>query len=178
MTAILVKILSMLMSAVVFLSGTFPALFDGKQYIDPYGDEVHIGDFYYFHKPEIINDYETLSNIGSKGCIVYGLPERYDSEYFKDNSLVIFSVKMSHEYFRIWVKSVVENGDTLEVEYGVVEDYVLHALIVNEQTSEIIIETSKNIKNVELVRSDITVPFDIKYIDQDPTTYFDEFYYM
>lgn len=173
MTAILVKILSMLMSVVVFLSGTFPALFDGKQYINPYGDEVYIGEFYWHPTPKIYNDYETLSKAGGIGCIVYGLPERYDSEYFENNSLVIFSVEESHDDYRVWIKSVAENGDTLEVEYSVISDYRIHAAIYQRYISEVIIETSKNIKNVDLKRNDITVPFDIELIDQDPLMQFD-----
>lgn len=49
MTVILVKFLSSIMSVVVFLSGVFPAFFGGKEYIDPYGDEVYIGQLNYYH---------------------------------------------------------------------------------------------------------------------------------
>lgn len=155
-----------------FLSGMFPALFGGKEYIDPYGEDVHIGDFYYFYQPRIFNDYETLREVRGIGCVVYGLPEEYEREYFENNALVIFSVEMPHDDYRIWVKSVAEVGDTLEVEYSIITDGRMHAMLYERYTSEVIIETSKNIKNVELKESENIIPFDIEYIDQDPLMLF------
>lgn len=176
MTAVITKILSAMMSVVVLLSGAFPALFGGKVYIDPYGDEVYIGDFHGFNEPRVFNDYETLSKVGAGGCLVYGLPEEYKSDFFENNSLVIFSVDMSHKDYRIWVKSVVENGDTLEVEYTVITDRRMHALLYQRYSSEIIIETSKNIKNVKVTKDELTVPFNVEWIDQNPHMYFDEMF--
>ena len=172
MTAIIMKILSAFMSIVVFLSGAFPALFRDKEYIDPYGDEVYIGEFHSFNEPEIFNDYETLRKVRGNTCHVYGLPEIYETEYFEENSLVIFSVERQHEDYRIWIKSVAEVGDTLEVEYTVITDGTMHDMLYHSYSSEVRIETSKNIKNVELKESEIVVPFDIEYIDQDPLMLF------
>lgn len=172
MTAILVKILSAMMSIVVFLSGTFPALFGGKEYIDPYGEEVYIGQFHWHPNPKIYNDYDTLRAIGGKGCLVYSLPEIYENEYFENNSLVIFSVEVPHDDYRIWIKSIAEVGDTLKVEYSVITDGRIHAMLYERYISEVIIETSKNIKNVELKKNDTVVPFNIELIDQDPLMLF------
>lgn len=179
MTAIIVKTLSAVMSVVVFLSGMFPALFGGKVYIDPYGEETHIGQFHYHHQPKIYDNRETLMKLGNgPGCIVYSMPEKYEEEYFENNSLVIFSVERQHKDYRIWIKSIAEVGDTLEVEYSVITDGTMHDTLYHSYTSEVIIETSKNIKNVELKESEIVVPFDIEYIDRDPFVLFSDGTYV
>lgn len=172
MTAILLKLFSGVMSIVVFLSGAFPALFNGKQHINPYGNEVYIGDFHAFSEPKIFDNKEALKNIHVNSCHVYGLPEEYESDFFEEKSLVILSVDMSHDDYRIWVKSVAEIGDTLEVEYSVITDGRMHAMLYQHYSSEIIIETSKNIKNVKIIKDEIIVPFNVEWIEQDPLMLF------
>lgn len=162
MTGLLLKFVSAFMSVIVFLSGTFPALFDGKQYINPYGDEVHICEFYYFPQPKVISDYETFSNLGSGGCIVYLPPEDYDSEFFETKSLACFSIEKDHEDFRVFIKSIKENGDTLDVEYCVISDMSIRAGIYSVYTCEILIEVSKNIKNINLISSEKTIYSDVE----------------
>lgn len=123
---------------------------------------------------KIYNDYDSLRELGNNiGCSVYSLPEKYEKEYFENNSLVIFSVTRQHNDYRIWIKSVAEVGDTLEVEYSVITDGTMHDTLYHLYASEVIIETSKNIKNVELKESEIVVPFDVEYIDQDPFMLFE-----
>lgn len=162
MAAILLKLASAFMSVIVFFSGTFPVLFDGKQYINPYSDDVHVCEFYYFPQPEVISDYETFSNLGRGGCIVYDAPEDYDSEFFKTKSLACFSVKKDHEDFRVFIKSIKENGDTLDVEYCVISDTSIHAAIYSVYTCEILIEVSKDIKNINLISSEKTISYDVE----------------
>lgn len=162
MAAILIKISSTFMSLIVFISGVFPGLFGGKQYISPYSDDVHVCEFYYFPQPKVISDYETFENIGSGGCIVYLPPEDYDSEFFKTKSLACISVKRDHEDFRVFIKSIKENGDTLDVEYCVIRDNSIKESIYNVYTCEILIEVSKNIKNINLISSEKTVCFDVE----------------
>ena len=162
MAAVLLKFVSALMSVIVFLSGAYPALFGGKQYINPYSDDVHVCEFYWFSSPRIISDYETFKNLGSGGCIVYDAPEDYDSEFFKTKSLACFSIEKDHDDFRVFIKSIKENGDTLDVEYCVISDNSIHALIYSVYTCEILIEVSKNIKNINLIQSEKTVYFDVE----------------
>lgn len=162
MTAIIMKIISAVMSVVVLISGAFPGLFGGKTYINPYGDEVHICSFYYFPEPKVISDYQTFSTLHYGGCLVYGAPEEYDSEFFETKSLVCFSVQEPQENFRVWVKSVSEKGDTLEVEYCVIREEGMYAMLYRTFECEIIIEVSKNIKNVKLIPSEKTVSFDVE----------------
>ncbi len=165
MAAVLLKFVSALMSVIVFLSGAFPALFGGKQYINPCGDDVHVCNFYYFPGPEIISDYETFSNLGSGGCIVYDAPEDYDSEFFETKSLACFSLMNEENDFRVFIKSIKENGDTLDVDYCLINEYsTIHALIGigTYYECDIIIEVSKNIKNINLIQSEKTVYFDVE----------------
>ena len=83
MTAVLFKIVSVFMSVIAFVSGMFPALFDGKVYIDPNGDKVtiienvDIGD-----DALVIKDYESFKALGDIGV-------SYDEELFETNNLAI-----------------------------------------------------------------------------------------
>ncbi|MBE6819457.1 MAG: hypothetical protein E7516_00185 [Ruminococcaceae bacterium] len=155
------KLISFFISVIVFLSGTFPVLFDGKVYINPYGDEVHICEYYYFPETKVFSERETFSKYGGNGCMVYEPPEEYNSEYFENKSLVCFSV-METQDFRVWIKSITEDGDTLNVEYCVIKDTKLHAQLYTVYSCEIFIEVSKNIKNINLISSEKTIPFDVE----------------
>lgn len=155
MSAIIIKILSAAMSVVVFLSGTFPVAFGGNKYINPYGEEVFIGDFYYFPEPEVISDRETFSELGYGGSIRYDSPKEYD---FETSSVAAFSVEMSHSHFKIIIKSIYENGDTLFVDYIIVEPE-LHDMMYNRTVTGVVIETSKNIKNIELTSQKVSSLF-------------------
>ena len=62
MAIILSKIFAGIMSVVVMLSGWFPALFGGKEYIDPYSSDVLVSSeicFTDIKKPMVITDHET-----------------------------------------------------------------------------------------------------------------------
>lgn len=172
MAAVLLKFVSALMSVIVFLSSTFPALFGGKQYINPYSDDVHVCEFYYFPSPRIISDYETFTNLDSGGCIVYMPPEDYESEFFENKSLACISLTKEDNDFRVFIKSIKENGDTLDVEYCLInENSTIHAPF-SLYKCEILIEVSKNIKNINLISSEKTVYFDVEKLPlEHPKTY-------
>ncbi len=113
MTAIFLKLISAVMSVVVFLSGTFPGLFGGKEYIYPNGDGVTITDKWIsnelLHDSIVIKDYEAYKALGDIGV-------DYNAEYFEENALAIITLdyQIGDE---IYVKSIYKNGKVYEIEY-------------------------------------------------------------
>lgn len=150
---LITKFISAVMSVVIFLSGAFPAIFDGEKYINPYGEEVIISEFTYgLRSPWIFSDYERYYNFHYGNCVVYDPPKDYKEDFFKEKNLVVICEEQENNEFDVIVKSIKEKGDTLIVEYvtilGAEDNY--HPESVN-----IFIETSKNIKKVEIIEKTI-----------------------
>lgn len=138
MTAIFFKLVSAVMSVVVFLSGTFPGLFGEKEYIYPGGEGVTIinekisDDF--IHDSVIIKDYESYTALGDIGV-------DYDAEYFEENALAIITLdyQNGNDFF---IKSIYKDGTAYEIEYYEF-DYI-KAAIYNPVFVTVIIETTKD----------------------------------
>lgn len=148
MLLIATKVISAVMSLVIFLSGTFPALFNGEKYINPYGEEVIISEFIYsLRTPWIFSDYNDFDNFHYGYCVVYDTPKDYEREFFENKNLVVVREEQDNKDFDVIVKSIKEKEDTLIVEYVTIvyPEYEYHPESIN-----IFIETSKNIKNVEI----------------------------
>lgn len=113
MTAIFLKLVSAVMSVVVFLSGTFPGLFGGKEYIDPNSDSITIIDKKisddYVRDSIIIKDYESFEALGDIGV-------DYDAEYFEENALAIVTLEYQTGD-EIFIKSIYKDGAVYEIEY-------------------------------------------------------------
>lgn len=110
MTAIIMKILSAIMSVVVFLSGAFPALFGGKEYIDPNGDKVTVVDNVDIGEENlIISDYESLKALGVENI-------SYDEDFFKENSLAVSTFKLT-KGDKLYITSIAVDGRNAEMKY-------------------------------------------------------------
>ncbi len=110
MTAIIMKILSAIMSVVVFLSGMFPALFGGKVYIDPNGNEVTVvGDIDIGEENLIINDYDEFKKLGDIGI-------NYSEDFFEEKSLAVATIKMQEDD-KLYILSIFAEGTNVEMEY-------------------------------------------------------------
>ena len=137
MTAILFKIVSVFMSVIAFISGMFPALFDGKVYIDPNGDKVtiienvDIGD-----DALVIKDYESFKALGDIGV-------SYDEEFFETNNLAIFTKEYHYQYDFHLVSVSIRDDKYVDVKYYIDHrDFI--ALFYSPTFRTVIIETSKN----------------------------------
>lgn len=131
------KLISFFMSVIVFLSGTFPALFDGKVYIDPNGDKVtiienvDIGD-----DALVIKDYESFKALGDLGV-------SYDEEFFETNNLAIFTKEYHYQYDFHLVSVSIRDDKYVDVKYYIDHrDFI--ALFYSPTFRTVIIETSKN----------------------------------
>lgn len=134
------KLISFFMSVIVFLSGTFPALFDGKVYIDPNGDKVtiienvDIGD-----DALVIKDYESYKALGDLGVT-------YDEEFFETSNLAIFSQE-HHSADDFYLVSVsIRDGKYMDVKYYIKNNIKVAMYIPAIKT--IVIETSKELISI------------------------------
>lgn len=110
MTAIFVKFLSVMMSVVAFLSGMFPALFGGKLYIDPNGNEVTVvSDIDIGEENLIINDYDEFKKLGDMGI-------NYSEDFFEEKSLAVATIKMQEDD-KLYILSIFTEGTNVEMEY-------------------------------------------------------------
>ncbi len=138
MTTIFFKLVSAVMSVVVFLSGTFPGLFGDREYIYPNGEGVTIIDKVisedFINDSAIIKDYESFEALGDIGV-------DYDAEYFEEHALAIITLdyQNGNDFF---IKSIYKDGTAYEIEYYEF-DYI-KAAIYNPVFVTVIIETTKD----------------------------------
>lgn len=144
MQVILIKIISLIMPAVVFLSGMFPFLFDGKEYINPEGDRVTVIEHEVSKDGVIVNDCETLKSFGDIGL-------NYEEDFFENNSLAIVTVEYQ-QGDEFYIKSIYKEGSSLKVEYIIVDKSM--AAIYMPAYETIIIETDKTIENIGAKEND------------------------
>lgn len=146
MTAIIMKILSAMMSIVVFLSGAFPALFGGKEYIDHNGDKVTVVDGVDIGDDAlVIKDYESYKALGDIGV-------SYDEEFFKTNNLAVFTKEYHVEDDFYLISVCVTDGRNMDVKYYI-EDNSLAAWY-SPAYKTVLVETSKDISSLRPVNSE------------------------
>lgn len=149
MAAILLKVFSVVMSVVVTLSGTFPALFGNKIYIDPVENTEILGGV---EEIIVITDFETADSVLNINESV-----KFDEEFFKSNNLVCVPVTFPSTSYKVFVSSIAEKGDTAEIKYSLVTDGCVGAAMICRET--ICVAVSKNIEKVEASGMKIVVPF-------------------
>lgn len=156
MTAIFFKLVSAVMSVVVFLSGTFPGLFGEKEYIYPGGEGVTIinekisDDF--IHDSVIIKDYESYTALGDIGV-------DYDAEYFEENALAIVTLEYQNGD-EVFIKSIYKDGAVYEIEYyyfspikAQLFTYYEHMTFIIETTKDTRLVHLENLSNPDFIRT-------------------------
>lgn len=144
MQVFLIKVISLIMPAVVFLSGMFPFLFDGKEYINPEGDGVAVVKHEISKDGVIVNDCETLKSFGDIGL-------NYEEDFFENNSLAVMTVEYQ-QGDEFYIKSIYKEGSSLKVEYIIVDKSI--AAIYMPAYETIIIETDKTVENIGAKEND------------------------
>ncbi len=163
MQAILWKIISAIMSVVFFFAGLIPGLnlnepkpvedikvFDGV-FISIIGKEK----YHVFSTYEELNIYsETHYSPSVKEYV-----ESVDKSLFEENNLVVINVLYADSSWKTKVTSVLQTGNTLEVEYVAVQDLYSVALCA-EHYSTVFVTTNKLISNVKVTKLDsMEIPF-------------------
>lgn len=142
MTAIFLKLISAVMSVVVFLSGTFPGLFGDREYIYPGGDGVTIIDKKisddFINDSVIIKDYESYEALGDFGV-------NYDAKYFEENALAIITLEYQTGD-EIFIKSIYKDGAVYEIEYYYFDNNL--TLLYSPEYMTFIIETTKDTRQI------------------------------
>ena len=150
MTAIIFKLVSAVMSVVVFLSGAFPGLFGDKEYIYPGSDGVtiinkKISDNF-IHDSAVIKDYESFEALGDIGV-------DYDAEYFEENALAIVTLEYQTGD-EVYIKSIYKDGAGYEIEYYYLDHNI--TMIYSPEYMTFIIPAAKDTKFVHL--NNLSVP--------------------
>lgn len=145
MQVIIIKMVSWIMPTVVFISGIFPMFFNGKEYINPEGDEVIVIEQNVSKDGIMINDCESFKSLGDIGI-------NYEEDFFDNNSLAVVTVEYK-EGDEFYIKSIYTEGSTIKVEYIVVTKSI--AAIYMPAFKTFIIETDKSIKNISAEENDI-----------------------
>ncbi len=138
-----------------FITASMTSIFDGKKPIYPESNDVFVYEYttIYCEKKEydvrVITSFEEWTECYEKYFHSSETLNQYNnSSFFEENNIVVLSVSIGGVY-KPYIKSIVENGNTLEVECGqylFIEESVPFAYDVDS----ILITTSKNITQADV----------------------------
>lgn len=155
MAIILSKIFAGIMSVVITLSGMFPALFGGKEFIDPNSGDVLVSSeipFKDIDEAMVISDYETFM----KHFDFEELGEP-NERFFEVGNVVVIPVTIPNSACRVFVESVIVKNDKVVVSYSVVRDSCFGATVMS--TEIIFIAVDKDVEDVISFKKNAIVPF-------------------
>ncbi len=137
------------------LSGMFPALFGGKEFINPNSGEVFVSSevsFRDIYEPMVISDHETAVKH-------FGFEENghLNERFFEGANIVVIPVTISNSVCKVFVESVAVKDDKVFVNYSVVRDGCIGLTVMSAEV--ILIAVEKNITEVEATEKEVTVPF-------------------
>lgn len=155
MAIILSKIFAGIMSVVITLSGMFPALFGGMNYIEPNMESasvfqgISVKDI---DEALVISDYET-----AKKHFVTEENEEISEEFFEESNLIIIPVTIPNSACRVFVESVAVKNGKANVSCSVVRDGCIGLTVMS--TEIILIAVDKEIEDVSVFEKNVIVPF-------------------
>ena len=155
MAIVLSKIFAGLMSVVVTISGMFPVLFGGKEFIDPSQGDVNAFrglSFSGIAEATVIGDYEAFVEHFS----VEEDEEDFKS-FFEESNLVVIPVSIPNSVCEVFVESVAVKNDKVFVNYIVVRDGCIGLTIMSAEV--VLIAVDKGVKEIAATKKDVTVPF-------------------
>ncbi|MBR2868281.1 MAG: hypothetical protein IKB88_04330 [Clostridia bacterium] len=155
MAIVLSKIFAGLMSVIVTISGMFPVLFGGKEFIDPNGDEVRVVSSIAYNNIDeaaVITDFETFNKL-------FGVEENgeLNKKFFEESNLAVIPVTLTNSVCEVFVETVSVKDNKVTVSYSVVTDGCFGAAVMSEET--ILIAVGKNVEKVTAYGKNLAVPF-------------------
>lgn len=152
MEALFLRILSLVLSAMMFMFNSVSAMFPGIFPADPVENNAYVYDDVLpeFDENTVVNDYATW--LSAEGNAV----KEYDWKYFFTKSVAVVKVTLPDHGYTIEKITAVENGDTLEVNYKIFSDDGEFTAV--ECPKVIIIETSKNITQIKVTEEKVIQP--------------------
>lgn len=151
MENILLKLLSFVLSILMFLFNTVSSVFPGIFPIDPIENTYEICAVEQFNLTEnkekavIISDYISWYSLADRESDIF---EKYGWEYFFTGSLAVITLVLPDPLHEVEIISVNENGDTLEVDYKISRSDGEAADVL--ETKVIVIQTNKNVSLIDL----------------------------
>lgn len=166
MEALLLKLLSVILSALMFLNNAFSFVLPEEPVENVtgiYGAELFETD----EEVTVISDYVSWYNAVDKNSSLY---EKYDWKFFFNRNIVLLTVELPNQGYTVRVDSVSENGEILEIAYTLIEGSGDYGKSVGYEV--ILIETSKNIKTVSATEETVNnipeiIPSDNHYFVTD-----------
>lgn len=152
MEALFLRILSLVLSAMMFMFNSVSAMIPGIFPTEPVENKAYVCDdeLFVFGESIVIDDYVSWISINGNSV------KEYDWKYFFTKSLAVVKVSLPDSGCTIEEIGVAENGDTLEVSYKIFSGDGEYATVICPKV--IIIETSKNINLIELTEEDVIQP--------------------
>lgn len=138
MEAVSLRILSLIMSVLMFFFNGLSAMFPGLFPDEPLENNIAIFDAEAFELDEtaVISDYVSWLENGNG-------TDKYDWKFFFTRNIAAIKVELPDPGYSVEVDSVKENGETLEIEYRIVRAEGIYPDV--ECSRFILVETSKNI---------------------------------
>lgn len=134
MQIMVLKLMSAIMSVVIMLSGAFPFLFAGREYVNPNDDSVSVVEKSIVDGSLIIKDYQSYIELGDIGV-------DYTEEYFKNNALAISTIEYQTGD-EIYIKSIYKKETKYTIEYYYLDKNM--TTIYSPEYMTFIIEASKD----------------------------------
>lgn len=155
MAIIVSKIFAGLMSVVMMLSGMLPALFGGREFIDPRSDRVWIPEKISCRDIDdaaVFADYETAKEHLDTESL-----DEIGEDFFENLNLVVIPVTIPNLACKVFVESVAVTDEKVIVNYSIVRDGCLGATVMSSEI--ILIAVDKNIEKVQTIEKNAVVPF-------------------
>lgn len=152
MEALFLRILSLVLSALMFVFNSISAIFPGIFPADPVENNAYVcdGELFVFGESIVVDDYVTWISINGNSV------KEYDWKYFFTQSLAVVKVSLPDPGCTIEEIGVTENGNTLEVSYKIFSGDGEYATVICPKI--IIIETSKNIDLIDVTEEKVAPP--------------------
>ena len=152
MGTLFLRILSFILSVLMFIFNSVSAVFPGILPDEPVENNAYVYDAENFdlYDSTVISDYVSWYLIGGKTF------KEYDWKYFFTKSVAAVKVTLPDPGYSIEEISVAENGNTLEVNYKIMNGDGEYASV--ECPKVIFIETSKNIKLINVTEEKVIRP--------------------
>lgn len=152
METLFLRILSLVLSALMFVFNSVSALFPGISPTDPVENNSYVCDdeLLVFGENIVVDNYTTWISINGNSA------KEYDWKYFFTQSLAVVKVSLPDTGCTIEEISVTENGDTLEVSYEIVSGDSEYLTVICPKI--IVIETSKNINKINATEETVAPP--------------------
>ncbi len=159
MATIIMRIITIAMSISVFFTSALPAYLSGDEYkvipedkINTYSEGWKTSfDAENLYTYKIISDYSEWADFAGEenAC-------NYNEEYFRNSSLVIADFTLPNPGYEVLVFNAAERGEILDLDCLLLNGGEMVIQVIAYEI--IIIETSKNIKTVDISTQKSTIP--------------------